>query len=183
MSEESSDTMSEGPSEEKPRRPLAQRALGWGLLVVVVVGLVAYGVQEFRMRRLQATAETAVSAEIVAKGKAMGETLAVTLRDRIASGKTGGIAEEIDELVRTPDITLIVVVDTDGEVVFSTDKKLLGTSPQDEQAKKALDVTKAEIFELTDDSAEIAVPVLSYTEKVATVRVRVRTDRASETIR
>ncbi len=166
-------------------QPVAQRRrfldrsirLRWPIYFVgllIVLGLYLQATHTLEVRRLNGDARAALKEEILSKGVAIAETIAVTARDDIRAENYDKLQEYFSDIVRQPsvDIQYLIVMKLDGEAAVHTNAKYRGKVLNDDSAKKALKAENLTVTEVDSQSLyDVTVPVMGFTSKSAVVCV------------
>ncbi|HEY3082272.1 MAG TPA: hypothetical protein VGM69_20495 [Chloroflexota bacterium] len=115
--------------------------------------------------RLEAELTATHSALVVRGTRSIARSLAVASRDALAGRHYDAVQTAFDDLVQEPGLTSLTFFDPDGQVLVATDRKILRSSAEDPD-REAL--AKSEI---TVDGRAVYVPVMSFTERLGTLRV------------
>ncbi|HEV8636275.1 MAG TPA: hypothetical protein VG370_18795 [Chloroflexota bacterium] len=116
--------------------------------------------------RLEAELTATRSALVVRSVRSVARALAVLSRDALAGRHYDAVQTAFDDLVQEPGLTSLTFFDPDGQALVATDRKILHASAEDPADREAL----ARI-EITVDARAVYVPVMSFTERLGTLRV------------
>ncbi|MEN6371127.1 MAG: hypothetical protein ABFD64_03855 [Armatimonadota bacterium] len=149
--------------------------------VLILAGLVLYGVMFWQTATIKSRARDMIQSEIRSKGEAIAETIAVTSRDDIKNGNFDKLQEYFSDLVKQKDIQYIIVMQPNGQAIVHTNTRYRGTRLIDELSQKALEITSVQATDVKDQKLyDVAVPVMSFTRRIAVVRVGVSYNRADQ---
>jgi sensor histidine kinase regulating citrate/malate metabolism len=162
-------------------RPVRLRWVIRMVLSLVIICFAIYLFHLWQMSTLRCKSRDAVQNEIMTKGEAIAQTIAVTSRDDIRNSSFDKLQEYFADLVRLPkgDVQYLIVMKPDGTAVVHTDAKYRGRRLGDTLAQNALKASDMVITNVNEKKLyDIAVPVMGFTSKAATVRVGISYSRA-----
>jgi hypothetical protein len=116
--------------------------------------------------RLDAQGAAARSALVLRSTRSVARALAVLSRDALAAGHHDAVQAAFDDLVQEPGLTSFTFFDPTGQALVATDRKILRSSTDDPADREAL--AKDDI---TVDQRAVYVPVMSFTDRLGTLRV------------
>ncbi|MEN6520870.1 MAG: hypothetical protein ABFD46_06945 [Armatimonadota bacterium] len=151
------------------------------IVVLILAGLVLYGVMSWQAAIVKGRARDMIRSEIRSKGEAIAETIAITSRDDIRNGNFDKLQEYFSDLVKQKDLQYIIVMQPNGQAVVHTNSRYRGTLLKDDLSGRALEITSIRAVDVKDQGLyDVAVPVMSFTRRAAIVRVGISYNRANQ---
>ncbi len=161
-----------------------QRFLGILVVILLLAGVAGYFTLTYRERSKLATQEQAAQDKVQqVESSARSATqqlaedltrvLAAAVSGDLARGEYGALQNEVDAMVRGNRVVRIIVLDSSGKVVATTDRRYVGQGAEEEgnrHAAAAPDVTLVP-ENLAPGEVEVDAPVAVGSQHVGAVRV------------
>lgn len=161
------------------------KAIGITVLVLTLVGAIAYVFLHARQRKeieqLQAAGAAEVaglhqtaSTVVVELATDLTQVLGTTISDDVARAEHGMLEAQLATIVRGHRVTGIIVMNPKGEVIASTDQRFAGRTLDDAAAQAAMAVSEPTVLPTstgTSGQVEVAAPLFVGTTRLGTVRV------------
>lgn len=174
-----------------------KRAL-WELLIFVLLVAAGYGVWTFEERRLDATktemgrrcseeldamrrqATTRNADQARGEARAVFRAFVAGIHADLVAGRTTAVDAALGEMLRIAPVTFVHVLDPEGRVLASTDRKLSTTGTAGQEAAWALAAEELEERQIGAGPVEIAAPVYGAQDPVACVWMGYDASRPAE---
>lgn len=145
------------------------------VLFLILIGLASFGYQYYKTYAMRNTAIEALQSERSNYALALARTIAVTSREDILKSRFDVLQDYFSNIAQSSsNVAYIAIMTPDGTAVVHTDTKYRGKKLTDNVSEKAISTEKPIVQQNTDKKLfDADVPVMSYTQKAAVIRVGV----------
>jgi len=143
------------------------------IIILLVAGAVVYFYQNYQLNHLRKELTAQADSAIVNQNNALLKISAKPLIWAIRAEMLRNNLDEINvfntDLVKEKNVTQITLMNADGKIINSTDKKIEGSMAKIAGYDKYLQTDSVQVFSLNDSISRLVAPVMGYQSKLGVV--------------